>query len=244
MAAVDADADALSFLSWNMALMARSASAPPTWGQEQTEAALRNIVLDKSPDVVLYQELPGVVPFVETHDMVRANPRSHSGNLAVLLGNHLVDEPVKATVVDGCGLLVAFTDRDLTIANVHLAPGRAGRAVRLSQLEAVAAHTATTDLVVVGDTNTRLDEEASIAGLGFAHPRPPAPTWDSRRNRFHADGPSFLGYFTRAFTSGRMVVTSQRVESGRITAERQTFHLSDHYGLFGVVERSPEAALD
>lgn len=222
---------ALTCLSWNLAMMARSQEAPAWWGQEHTEAAVRESLLEWSPDLVLLQELPGLVPYVETHDMVRANPRSHSGNLAVLIGNHLLDEELTWSVVDGCGLLVSWPEWDLTVANVHLAPGRGALGTRLAQLAAIRETATTSALVVLGDTNTRTAEEATIEALGFSAPRPPSPTWDGRRNRFNGEAGAFVAYFTRALGAGPVTIEDQRIRPGRLVRDGTAFHLSDHFAL-------------
>lgn len=217
-------------------MLERPDGAPPDWGQEHTEAEVRELVLDLSPDIVAFQELPGLVPYCETHDMIRANPRSHSGNLATLVGHDLMEEHPSTAVVDRCGLLTTFPERGLTVANVHLAPGRAGAQTRIEQLAAVAETSPTDDLVIIGDTNTRLDEQDAIRALGLDGELPPAPTWDSERNRFRATGPRFVAYFTRHFERGRVTVRDVEVLSGRpVDVAGRRFHLSDHYPLHGTI---------
>jgi endonuclease/exonuclease/phosphatase family metal-dependent hydrolase len=226
----------LSFLSWNLAMLERSAQAPPTWGEEHTQAAVRDVVLDLSPDIVLFQELPGVVPYVETHEMVKANPMSHSGNLATLIGHHLADEETVHTVVPRCGLLLTFVERDLTIANVHLSPSRAGADERLTQLEAIIEASPTADLVVIGDTNTRTSEEQEIATLGLTGERPPRHTWDGRRNRFRGSTGDFVAYFSRHFASPDVDVEEVAVLTDRaMEVGPHRFHLSDHFGFTGTI---------
>ena len=226
----------LTFLSWNLAMLERSEEAPPSWGEEHTQAAVREVVLDLSPDIVLFQELPGVVPYVETHAMVKANPMSHSGNLATLTGHHLADEEILHTVVPRCGLLVTFVERDLTIANVHLSPSQAGAEERLTQLEAIIEASPTADLVVIGDTNTRTAEEPNIAALGLTGDRPPRPTWDGRRNRFRGPAGDFVAYFSRHFASPSVTVQDVKVLAGSAIEEgAHRFHLSDHFGFTGTI---------
>ncbi|MEL6982948.1 MAG: endonuclease/exonuclease/phosphatase family protein [Actinomycetota bacterium] len=231
----------LTCLSWNLAMLARSQEAPSSWTQEHVEAEVRTLLLDWSPDVVLLQELPGIVPYVETHDMIRANPRSHSGNLAVLVGHHLLDEDVSWSVVEGCAVLTTWPDRDLTIANVHLAPGSAGTAQRLAQLQAIVEASPTDDLVILGDTNTRAAEQVAIEAMGLRAPRPPRPTWDGRRNPFNGPGGEFIAYFTRGYTAGSIGIVDQVVRTGGITVDGHSFHLSDHFALEVTVGRSEAA---
>lgn len=223
----------LTCLSWNLAMLARSQEAPGSWSQEHTEAEVRSLVLEWSPDLVALQELPGVVPYVETHDMVRANPRSHSGNLATLVGNHLLDDlaPEPPLVIPRCGLLVTFPAWDLTVANVHLAPGRGASGIRLAQLQAVLDAAPTGEVLVLGDTNTRTAEEPLVASLGLATPRPPGPTWDGRRNPFNGPSGDFVAYFTRCFATAGVAVVDQVIRPGRVEADGRSFHLSDHYAL-------------
>jgi hypothetical protein len=217
-------------------MLERSEQAPPDWGQEHTQTEVRTVVLDESPDLVLFQELPGIVPYVETHDMIRSNPRSHSGNLATLVGHDVMDEQPTFTAIAGVGLLTTFVDRDLTVANVHLAPGKAGAQLRLEQLQAVVDASPTADLAVIGDTNTRTDEEQAIAQLGLTGPRPPEPTWNGRKNRFRGRSGEFLAYFSRPFVTADLQVTELRVLSDRwVAVDGARFHLSDHFGFAGSI---------
>ncbi|MGI9596733.1 MAG: endonuclease/exonuclease/phosphatase family protein [Acidimicrobiales bacterium] len=225
----------ISFLTWNLAMLERSAEAPADWTTEHTQAEVRQTVLDTSPDVVLLQELPGIVPYVETHDMIRSNPRSHSGNMATLVGHDLMEEEPIHTTLAGAALLVTFVERDVTIANVHLAPGRAGAPQRLDQLRAIIDASPTGDLAIIGDTNTRTDEEQDIAGLGLVGVRPPSPTWDGRRNRFRGRSGEFKAYFTRAFLGGDLEVSDSAVLSSPVETDRHSFHLSDHFALTGTL---------
>ena len=228
--------DKLTFLSWNLAMLERPAAAPIDWEPEHSQAEVRDVVLAESPDVVVFQELPGVVPYAETHDMVRSNPISHSGNLATLVGNDLMEEAnPRPITVPGCGLLTVLFDA-VTIANVHLAPGPGQAAVRRDQLESVIAAAPTEDLVIIGDTNTRLAEEYGLAAIGLNGPRPPEPTWDSKRNRFREDGQEFVAFFTRAWTFGAPKISELRVlSSNTVDIGDGPFHVSDHYGLAATV---------
>ncbi|MDH3303257.1 MAG: hypothetical protein OES24_22360 [Acidimicrobiia bacterium] len=221
----------LTILSWNLAMFERSADAPTYWGQSDVEAAVRETLLAVKPDLVAYQELPGLVPFVETHDMIRSNPRSHSGNLATLVAHRLMASKPEAITVRGTGLLAVFPDRDLTVANVHLAPGRGSAEQRREQLRVVLQASPTERIVVIGDTNTRVDEEDAFADLGLEAPRPPGPTWDGHRNRFRGDSGAFRAYFTRAFTSGSVSIIDQRILDEPLDVDGQRFHLSDHFPL-------------
>lgn len=229
------DVDPITFLTWNMAMLRRSDSAPVRWHQEDTEAAFRTVMLELDPDIILLQELPGLVPFVETHGMVRANPRSHSGNLATLVRHELLATEPITTVVPGCAILTTF-HQSLTIANVHLAPGSGGASDRLEQLATIVEASPTACLLIAGDTNTRVDELVSLADAGLIGLPPPRPTWDSKKNRFNRDGPRFTAYFTRWFASPGVEVADVRVLDSPLTVDGHRFHLSDHYPLMGGVQ--------
>lgn len=216
-------------------MLERSDQAPIDWTQEHTQAEVRRVVLDVSPDIVLFQELPGVVPFVETHDMIRSNPLSHSGNMATLVGHDLMDEPPTFVTVPGVGLLTTFVDRDVTVANVHLAPGGAAAAERLEQLEMIIEASPTEDLAIIGDTNTRTDEEESIRRLGLTGTKPPEPTWNGRRNRFRSRSAEFVAYFTRYFVSKGLRIDEPTVLSEPTVIDGHRFHLSDHFALSGLI---------
>lgn len=225
----------LTFLSWNLAMLERSAEAPLFWDAGDTEAIVRDRVLSAAPDIVHFQELPGLVPFVETHTMVPANPTSHSGNLATLIRNELAPVNVSATTVPGCAILTTFGDLDLTIANVHLVPGRGAGPDRLLQLTKVIEASPTKPLVIVGDTNMRVAEVEPLLALGFSGDKPPATTWDSKRNRFRNDMPEFSAYFTRWFASPGVTVSDVRVHDRPVEHVEQSFHISDHFALSGRV---------
>ncbi len=222
----------VSFLSWNLGLLERSAQAPYAWQPEHTEAAVRERVLATAPDVVAFQELPRLVPYVETHAMVPANPVSHSGNMALLVKHDLFTSLTSHGVVDGCALLATFGD--LTIANVHLAPGSGAVAERLEQVARIVESSPTPNLLIIGDTNTRRPEEAALADAGIFSTPPPKATWNSRRNRFRRDAPEFTAYFTRWFASGDVKVREVKVWNEPIEFDDHTFHVSDHYALSGV----------
>lgn len=225
----------LSFLSWNLALLVRSAQAPLYWDAGNSEAIVRDTVLGLAPDIVLYQELPGLVPFVETHSLVPANPRSHSGHLATLVNQELATTELRINTVDGCGLLTTFVALDLTIANVHLAPGKGADADRLMQMVQVIKASPTERLLIVGDTNMRVSEAETLHDFGFVGDKPPHATWDSRRNRFRTVGPEFHAYFTRWFASPGVRVDQVTVHRDPVEHSGHEFFLSDHYALSGVI---------
>lgn len=212
-----------------------SAQAPLSWEVFDTEAAVRERVLEVAPDLVLYQELPAMVPFVETHEMIKANPRSHNGNLATLVTHDLAASEPVFTIVPGCALLVTFADPAVTVANVHLAPGRGAAGERLAQLADVVEASPTEALVIVGDTNTRVGESDALAEAGLVGEKPPRPTWDSRRNRFREDLPEFAAYFTRWFASPDVAVSDVRVWDEPLERLGRRFHLSDHFAMSGVI---------
>jgi hypothetical protein len=225
----------LSFFSWNLAMLERPATAPLFWEVSNTEAVVREQVLQVKPDIVLFQELPGMVPFVETHSMIPANPKSHSGNLATLVRNQLATSELKIATVDGCAILTTFVELDLTIANVHLPAGKGAEADRLMYLSKVIEASPTLPLVIVGDTNMRVVEADALVGMGFSGDKPPQPTWDSRRNNFRADAYEFSAYFTRWFASPGVSVSDVRVHRDAIEHDDREFFVSDHYALSGTV---------
>lgn len=225
----------LTFLSWNLALLERPSTAPLLWDVSNTEAVVRDHVLKTTPDIVLFQELPGLVPFVETHSMIPANPKSHSGNLATLVRNELATTELKVQTVEGCAILTTFVDLDLTVANVHLPAGKAAAPERLMYLSKVIQASPTLPLLIVGDTNMRLDEADTFLAMGFSGDKPPHPTWDSRRNQFRADAYEFSAYFTRWFASPGLRVSDVAVLRDPIDHDDKQFFISDHYALSGRV---------
>jgi len=225
----------LTFLSWNLALLERPAPAPLFWEISNTEAVVREQVLEAAPDVVLFQELPGLVPFVETHSMIPANPKSHSGNLATLVSNELATTELKVDTVEGSSILTTFVELDFTIANVHLPAGKGAAPERLMHLSKVIQASPTLPLLIVGDTNMRLEEADSFMAMGFGGDKPPHATWDSRRNRFREGAYEFSAYFTRWFASPGVSLSDVHVYRDPVEHDDRSFFVSDHYALSGRV---------
>lgn len=122
------------------------------------------------------------------------------------------------------------------MANVHLAPGSAGAAVRLTQLQMIMEAAPTDDLLILGDTNTRTAEEVALRAIGLDAPRPPRPTWDGRQNPFNGPSGAFIAFFTRALAAGSVTIVDQTIRPGRITVDDRSFHLSDHHALEVTIE--------
>lgn len=224
-----------TFLSWNLCLFHRSDQAPPGWRTDQTEAAIRELVLEIKPDFVFFQELPGMVPFVETHDMVPANCKSHSGDMATLAKKELMDD-LKSWTVKGA-VMTEIKSAGITLANVHLPPGGEGKWHRVAGMNDIKQAAKTDALIVAGDTNTRLDESENIAQIGMVGDKPPKPTWDSRANRFRTGGREFTAYYTRYFHTDNLKVSDVRVLDQPVTEDKYKFHLSDHFPISGKVEK-------
>lgn len=215
-------------------MMATSDYAPAGWRMDETEAAIRGLVLEHDPDVVLFQELPGMVPYIETHDMVPANAKGQTGDIATLVRRELMDGLVAETQAGAVLARVA----GVTLANVHLESGSGGTDARLGTLSAL-CKAVDGPLVVIGDTNTRVAEEEAIEALGLIGPRPPAPTWNGRICRYRKGAREFTAYYSRAF--GRDVMLEiETVVSTPLGARGERFHLSDHFAFTGKI--GPAAA--
>jgi endonuclease/exonuclease/phosphatase family metal-dependent hydrolase len=229
------------FLTWNLAMLERSAEAPQAWQQFHIEAAIRDEVLAIEPDIVCWQELPRQVPFVETLDLLPATTRSHSGNLACLVTHELnaAEPPPAIRVVDDVALLATFggpfDPASFTVANVHLEPGPGAADRRLEQISRVVGECPTQRLLIVGDTNMRLGEGEVLFQAGFTGDKPPHATWDSRRNKFRFGGNEFSAYFTRWFASPGLQVDDVTVHRTPVEFQDTPFFLSDHYALSGTL---------
>ena len=94
-------------------MLERSAEAPFSWEQFHAESAVRDLVLAVEPDVVCWQELPGLVPFVETLNLLPATTVSHSGNLATLATHERIAAEPAPTVsaVSNIGILSSWLSR-------------------------------------------------------------------------------------------------------------------------------------
>ena len=216
-------------------MLERSAQAPVSWEQYNTEEAIRQQILSIAPDIVLFQELPGIVPFIETHDMVKANPQSHSGHLATLVTHELMKGPVEHLAIPGCGLLTTFKSFGLTVANIHLTPGKGETKTRRDQLSAIIGGCPNEHIAIIGDTNTRNAEIKQIRDAGLLAPNPPRHTWDSFKNRFHLGGPRFRANFTRCFIHPDIEVLNLKVIDTPLKQESKQFFISDHFSLCGTL---------
>lgn len=222
----------LKFVSWNLSLMQPSAQAPSNWRLDLTEAKVREFVLELEPDLVLYQELPGLVPYVETHGLLPANTVSHSGTIATLAKKELVEKS-ESYPVGRFAVCTSFGDMDLTVANVHLEPGKNGALKRLSMLREISSRCETNGLLVLGDTNSRVNEEDSFEKIGLVGRRPPDVTWDTRMNEFRNDGRKYSAYYTRYFHNAHVKVQNVKVWNEPLVVEKDSFFLSDHFALSG-----------
>ena len=221
----------LTFLSWNLAMLERSEFAPAGWRLDQSEAAVRNFVLQADTDLVLFQELPGLIPYIDTHDMAPANAKGQLGDIATLARRALMPDITASRVK--YAVLTHVQSMDLTIANIHLPSGNGGDEDRLKALESIQAACPTKHLAIIGDSNTRTKEEPNIAKLGLMGERPPAPTWDGHKSKYRRDDHNFSAYFTRGFHSKGVTIDEVKVWSTPVQDGDHAFHLSDHFALSG-----------
>ena len=229
-----ADERIIRFLSWNLNMMNTSNEAPNGWRVDQTEALIRQRVLEENIDIVCFQELPAMVPFVETHELAPANTISHSGTIATIVKKELFEGMV-CRAVGRFAVVCVFPKLSLSIANVHLESTRGGAGQRLMQLRTLFNVCPTDSLLIVGDTNTRIAEEAAIFEMGLLGERPPAPTWDSRRNQHSskASAKAFSCYFTRYFHNDAVTVDNVKVHNQPLNFDGIEFFLSDHFAISG-----------
>ena len=214
-------------------MLGRPSQAPQHWELCDTEEIIREQIVELAPDIVLFQELPGLVPYIETHSMVRSNPQSHSGHLAFLISHQHSESSVSYKTLEGFALLVTFEGIGLTIANVHLAPGKSNKSLRVSQIASVIESSPTENIAIIGDTNTRKAEISQFQNSGLHVPELPKPTWDSYKNQFHEDSPSFKASFTRCITHPDIRISDLQVLEGKVIRNEKAFHVSDHFALFG-----------
>jgi len=196
-----------TFLSWNLCLLEPSAEAPANWRMDLTESKVREFILELQPDFVFFQELPALVPYVEKYDLIPSNTISHSGTIATIVKEELMDD-LESKSIGKFGVFTAVRSARLTFANVHLEPGRDGDFKRLEMLRTI---------------------------IGLTGARPPRPTWDSKRNHYRKKGRAFTSYFTRFFHSDYVEVDNIVVHDEPVEYEGDEFFLSDHFALSGRV---------
>ncbi len=223
-----------TFLSWNLCLLESSDEAPHNWRIDLTESKVREFILKLQPDFVFFQELPAMVPYVEHYELIPSNTISHSGTIATIAKEELMDD-LESKSIGRFGVFTAVRSARLTFANVHLEPGQDGDYKRLEMLKTISNTCPTAALAIVGDTNMRVAEEASLEPLGLSGKRPPRPTWDTKRNKYRNRGRGFTSYFTRYFHSDRVEIDNVKVHDEPIEHEGDKFYLSDHFALSGRV---------
>ena len=227
----------MKIVSWNLAMLERSAEAPGSVDRSDIEEAIRRFTLDLEPDIVCWQELPNQVPFVETLDLMQATTQSHSGRLATLIAKDSSASQREPTVkaIDGVGLLSTFPELDgrpaFSVGNVHLEPGKNAVGHRLEQLGILVAQSPTERLLIVGDTNMRVADVEFVTQAGFHAPKPPRPTWNSKKNRFLSNAHGFTAYFTRVFASPGIELGLMTVHDKPEIVDGTRFYWSDHFAL-------------
>ena len=219
-----------TFLTWNLCLMQNSDDAPAGWRVDQTESKVREFILEHDPDFVFFQELPGLVPYVETHDLIPANTKSHSGNIATIVRKELMDE-LESKTIGGFAVVSRIKSAGLTFANVHLEAGKGGDYKRLESLNRIVNECESPSLVIAGDTNTRVEEEESLKTIGLLGKRPPKPTWNSNVNHFRSHGRKFSSYYTRYFHNDSAKISKVKVWDQPFEHDSSKFYLSDHFAL-------------
>lgn len=216
-------------------MMNTSAKAPNGWRIDETEALIRKRVLEHEIDIVCFQELPAMVPYIETHALAPANTISHSGTIATVIRKSIFEGMV-CRAIGRFAVVCVLPSLSLSIANVHLESGPGGTEKRFTQLKTLADVCPTPGLLIVGDTNTRIAEETKLAEIGLLGKRPPSPTWDSRRNQYSAERPNaFSAYFTRYFHNAAVRVSDVNVFNRPLKLRGQSFFLSDHFAMSGTV---------
>ena len=223
-----------TFLTWNLCLLEPSAEAPANWRMDLTESKVREFILELQPDFVFFQELPALVPFVENYDLIPSNTISHSGTIATIAKEELMDD-LESKSIGRYGVFTAVRSARLTFANVHLEPGKDGDFKRLEMLRTISRTCPTDALAIIGDTNMRIAEEKSLQPLGLFGDRPPRPTWNTKLNKYRDKGRAFTSYFTRYFHSDYVEVDNIVVHDEPTEHEGDKFFLSDHFALSGRV---------
>lgn len=223
-----------TFLSWNLCLLQPSAEAPPNWRMDLTESKIREFILELDPDFVFFQELPALVPYVEGYDLIPSNTISHSGTIATIAKEGLMDD-LESKAIGRFGVFTAVRSARLTFANVHLEPGRDGDFKRLEMINTIKNTCPTSALAIIGDTNMRVTEEESLKPIGLVGARPPRPTWNTKLNKYRDNGRAFTSYFTRYFHTDCVEIDNIEVHDNPVNHEGDEFFLSDHFALSGRV---------
>ncbi|KJE88623.1 hypothetical protein CAOG_00249 [Capsaspora owczarzaki ATCC 30864] len=144
----------------------------------------------------------------------------------------------------------------ITVASCHLAPFKTGTSQRSAQFQALAqaikasqsTRSATNSIVIAGDFNARENENEHFAHDGYVdafsaycllNPKERSQlqfTWDSTKNKYHADGFGFTCRFDRIVTKRAKVTSLKMIGNSPCVEADSSFYLSDHFGLVAEVQ--------
>ncbi|PNH11679.1 Tyrosyl-DNA phosphodiesterase 2 [Tetrabaena socialis] len=242
------DTARFSLLTFNINDDATSASSPAGWTLAAQHAALRQLVLEHSPDLLCLQECFSFPSTLVDHYDFHGSTTSHRGSchVATRRGSALgADGP---TIAAGPCILVPLRlgERRLFAASAHLAPFAEFDQERARQLaDIVRAVPADVPLVLAGDTNMRERETGQAAANGLADAwlesgSPPEQRWSVNTcvNRYFADGHAFTARYDRLLYRG-CTLLGFAVTADQPCSDTPQHYLSDHFGLVASLRLDP-----
>jgi tyrosyl-DNA phosphodiesterase 2 len=262
---VDTKPQPLKVLSWNIAECQPSNDAPSGY---DTEAAICRELIKHNAHVLCLQECPSpnwkpIELLERCYQLVGATP-SHCGYVQLWIrqvpgkDNFFYQrQPLSESIPSVAAILLFSNNQSLAVSSSHLAPFKDNAPMRLQQVEILTtASNIRKHAIHAGDFNMRKAEDKQmegkknathilfdawkIAGSSKQHEY----TWNSLENQYHANGFGFKCRFDRMYFTSSLFgqnVDFQLVANKAIEKQKQSFYLSDHYGIMCTVQVPAEA---
>lgn len=228
----------VNVLSWNIAMCQPSAQAQ--WNVDENARRIRERILDANADVIAIQEAPtdtwgdACLPHYNHIGCVK----THCGFTIILVRTSIHATAFEVNDAPAVGVILNNT----SYVSLHLAPSKGNEDIRLAQLESIVRSISTPEFVLIGDTNMRKHESASVEALDLddawkllGSSKTTEYTWNSRINHYHTDGYQFTCRFDRAYVRA-VTCTAFSLFANVPEADTDGVYLSDHFGIMLMIE--------
>ena len=236
----------LRILTWNVAdfdpASLISKTAPSSWSVERNRGALLAAIKSTGADVALLQECPSSNFELDPLEYDRTSTcASHCGYVHAFArrdeDSWHVESSRALTSCPAVLVTLAKKGKRVNVCTMHLHPGKEGAEKRKRQLSFISSSLSPSarkgvPFIVAGDANMRNAEMKGIPS--DLHAIPTAPTWDSRKNKYHGENAfAFKCTFDRAFVSSQVRVLGATLMGDRPVTIQNThaWYLSDHFGI-------------
>ena len=239
----------MKLLTWNISGEDLPANLP--WGLdlETKWDLIRQILVDKSPDIVAVQEIPMVeLIHVYAHQLnlipVQAI-KTHAGITAICIPDAWKEDIVniiKTESIIGCKIQ---RGKDVwAVGAMHLMPTKGMGQIRQMQLKNFIdlVGDRIDHIILMGDSNMRIKETAIFEELFIddafklvGNPKHANWTWNSKENPYHENGFGFTARFDKILLRGFQVDHFELIGNQPLEESKEPSYLSDHYGIYAEI---------